>query len=49
MGLNRYPSAKRRMRALGVVEVDPFANACARGGAGLEGTQIEALIFQRPP
>jgi hypothetical protein len=29
------------MGALGVVKANPFADACARGGAGLEGMQID--------
>lgn len=48
MGLDRGSASQCRMRALGVVEGYPFADACASRGPGFEGVQADSGITVGP-
>jgi len=49
MGLGRCSSTERRVRPRSVVEIDPPSDTRPGRRAGLEGVQIDALVFQGPP
>lgn len=48
MGLDGCSASTCRMRALGVVEGHPFADACPSRGPGFDGVEVDALVFQGP-
>lgn len=49
MGLGRRFSAQGRVRPRAVEVGDPAADEGARLGAGLEGLEVDALVFERTP